>query len=333
MLRSVLPVLAMSAMLFGACSPVKAPGVVMLAVSTNLVPGRDFSAGVLIAEDPNGSIMADFAQQEASFPWTFAFRAADPDSDVKYSVRARVLLLNNALGDVVVAARDVQFELPPPEEQQMVRVSLDWLSLFESDTLFPRSSVTDSLGSDVFPPAGNGCSDTTTLNALGQCVAIGVEASGEFDRTLEPYDPALIFGGGSSPSEGSTCLEAAACLEGGTVVTAARVGNECKVELPADVNDNTTLAVLTAPSKLKTCGELGCGDDLGPHGRGAVLDREAFTFSGRTVTLPSKVCDRFPDGAKILVDDACPKKERSLPLCPDVGQALGRVGATRQIGP
>lgn len=313
---------------------------VMLAVSTNLVPERDFQRMVVLVDDKQSGVLTqEFFPSEVSFPWTLALRAADPDGDQKYAARVRVLLARNSGGsEIVVASRDVEVVLPAPEVQQMVHVSIDWLSMYE--TKFQQlASVTQGVDLSPFVLPGDVCSETTTPNALGQCVALAADQQGEFDRKIEPYDPALIFGGGSSPTEGSSCWQATACMQGGTQVVARRSGGggACVAELLSGVTDRTSLAVLTAstanPDVTRCGGVEGCGDDLGSHGRGVVLDREVLSFSGRTVTLPSKVCERFPDGAKILVGEACPKKERSIPLCPAAGVQLGRVGTPRQIGP
>ena len=339
--RCVLPVLALSLVVGAACSPKDAPGIVMLAVSTNLVPGRDFTRGDLIAGDLSDAetnySQTEFYAQEVDFPFTLSLRGAEPDAEKKYPARVRIVFSKGPQGaEVVVAARDVQVVLPGPEQQQMVHVSVDWLSMYD-DRFVPLAGVVSSIDLQPFPPAGRNCSETTTLNALGQCVAIGADEGGEFDRKVEPYDPTRIYGGGISASEGSACFSAQACLEGGQVVTATLVSGKCQVDLPTEVTDKTTLAVLTASSVEKDvarCGAEGCGDDLGAaHGRGVVLDREVYTFSGARVTLPVKVCERFPAGARILVSDACVKKERSLPLCPAAGVESGRVGATRVIAP
>ena len=91
------------------------------------------------------------------------------------------------------------------------------------------------------------------------------------------------------------------------------------------------LTASTDAAEIARCGTLGCGDDLGA-GHGVVLDRELLTASGNVVTLPKKVCARFPAGPKVLVSNRCTKKERALPLCPNNG-APGRVNTPRRVTP
>lgn len=334
----VLPLMALSSLIAAACAPLEAPGLVMVAVSSNLVPGQDWQQGYLVVSDltkgNTASYTAQFSPRDTNLPFTLAFRADEPDDNGKYTARLRIVLANadpnrpNGNPDIggggVVALRDLQFELPGPQQQQMIRISMDWLSM--SDTAQTLGAYNNPTNLDAFPPT-NDANCSSTLDATGNCVPLQATSDSPFDRKIEPYDPALIFGGGDSPDNGS-CYPASDCFAGATPVTAVLVGESCQVDVGAAVGDSTSLAVLTASTdsaEIKRCGPLGCGDDLGAGvGRGVVLDRELLEVSDSLVKLPKLVCTRFPAGAKVLVSNRCSKKDRALPLCP-VQSRPGRI--------
>ena len=145
----VLPVLAIStAIVAAACAPTPAPGIVLVAVSSNLVPGQDWQQGFLAVGDlspgSTGTSNTQFYPRDTNLPFTLSFHGIEPDKDAKYTARARIVLakadplkagtksIDDGAG-TVVAVRDIQFDLPGPQEQQMVRISIDWLSMSESD--------------------------------------------------------------------------------------------------------------------------------------------------------------------------------------------------------
>lgn len=336
----VLSVLAVSSVIAAACSAKQAPGIVMLTVSTNLVPGRDFDRGLVVvavdgATDPTDRQDAEFGPEDSSFPFTVALRGLEPDENANYVARVRVILVKDGraiIGDgSVVAVRDLSVELPGPRETTMAHVSVDWLSML-SPPFQQLRSLRDSFG-DSFPRAQSAC--TNTINALGECTSLRMEEDGEFDRKVEPYDPTKIFGGGESADDpNSTCFPAKTCFAGADTYTAALVGERCQFDVGAAGNPEGNVAVMTAATdedNVARCGADGCGDDLGTNEFGVVLDREAVRVEGTIVTLPAQVCARLPGGAPVRVSNVCPAKTRAIPLCPEVPGAIGRVETPRRL--
>lgn len=342
----VLSVLAVSSLIAAACSNKPAPGSVMLAVSTNLVFGRDFDRGLLVVatEDstaPKGTILLqqqEFEPGETSFPFTVALRGASPDEGATYTARVRVVLVKGSQQIIsegsVVAARDLTVTLPPPGELQMAHISVDWLSM--RSPVFPTvGSITDqeSFGGDPFPKAQTEC--TNTINALGECVALVMVENGEFDRNVEPYDAKRVFGGGENANDAkSTCFPAKACFAGAREFTATSVGGNCQFDVGADADASGNVAVLTASAdadNVARCGADGCGDDLGTREFGVVLDHEAVGVDGTVVTLPKRVCALLPSGAPVRISSLCPEKTRTIPLCPEVAGAKGRVETPKRL--
>lgn len=342
----VLSVLAVSSLLVAACSPKPAPGIVMLAVSTNLVPGRDFDRGLLVvatedATAPKGTTLLqqqEFGPGDTSFPFTVALRGAEPDEDKTYVARVRLMLVKGGQLIIgkgsVVAVRDLTVALPAPGELQMAHVSLDWLSM--RAPVFPTvDSVSDqeSFGGDPFPKAQSEC--TNTINALGECTALVMDESGEFDRKVEPYDATKIFGGGVDGNDSkSTCFAAKPCFAGAPSFTATQVGDACQLDVGSAADPNGNVAVLTASTEadnVERCEADGCGDDLGTNEFGVVLDHEMIKVDGTRITLPPRVCARFPGGATVRVSSVCPQKTRAIPLCPEVNGAAGRVETVNRL--
>ncbi len=337
----VLSFLAVSSVIVAACAPVEAPGIVMFAVSTNLVPGQDFQRGYVqfaTVDDLQGDTLSqgqEFYLSEAPFPFTVALRGTTSEPDKKYTARARIMLIKGGeeiIGDgVAVVVRDVVVQLPPPGTIQMVHVSLDWLSMLESKFPQVRNLIDGVLsGGAAFPSITDEC--TNTRNARGECVHLIVDERGGFDSKVVAYDPTQIFGGGSSPTDpAATCFPATACFAGAKTFSVTAADN-CKLTLDSDFGSSFSVAVLTksaAPLNVLRCSEQGCGDDLG-DARGVVLDNEALGIDGGVVTLPELVCRRLGGTAEVRVSKLC-EKQRSMPLCPNRPGEPGRVDAKNRL--
>lgn len=248
------------------------PGGVLVAVTSNLAPSRDFQGFYLQALDDESvrtladrgiesrELQATAESSDFSFPLTFSVEG-DPkgrDEEKPQTARVRMWLMQGTEyrdgRPRILFVRDLLIPIPPQGVHKMLRVSLDWISMTTSPksplSLFPQDD-----GAIQFPQSGD-CPESEaqlqTRVSDGSCVNAAV-GTNELDRTLTDIDLTTVFGGGDAlDSPDASCFDAPACFANAAPVALELGDDGCFAQLPAEMAnvENLSVAIDTTGSDL-----------------------------------------------------------------------------------
>ena len=190
---------------------IPAPGQLMLALRTDLMPGKDFNElRVLITQDGRTNDTASFTwtvteglvRGSVKLPTTVAV-IRGPQSTGLTSIRAVAYRDGHA-----AVVRDISVEIPA-SGAWLLPVRIEALCVNEI-TYGPKRELRSM------------CHEGATC-AMGECVAAYVDS-----RTLAPYKPEDVFGGAKTPGDpGGACVDILQSFSGGFDVQPRLEGADC----------------------------------------------------------------------------------------------------------
>jgi hypothetical protein len=215
---------------------------------------------------------------------------AGPDPTVPATIR--VIGLKNGVARTL---RQV-ITTVPTDHVAMLRMPVQWLC---DGTANP---VADGDGGIAYQST---CGPDATCQA-GQCVASQVQSS-----NLRTYQPELVFGGGSQPTDKGqtigTCFDTIPCLLSGSVEVP---DDQCTLDMPADAS-NVNVGLRVANDGICDTTGTTCFVPLD----GASV--EGWTEQNGRIALPSAVCTKLRIGlvVGVVVSTTCPTKTDAVPPC------------------
>ena len=299
----LVPPVFVAASLGAGCSAEQGPepGQVVVALTTNMEPGRDFDDVALDVERVDVAGPRERRWQYAwadggtppRFPATFSLvnqTSAEPLVRVRIEAkqRGRLRIVREALVAIPSAGRDV---LP---------MQLDWACLDK----IPVKTPTDVQ-----------CAEDQSCVA-GVCTKPAREA-------LEPFDPAQIFGGGSGTGASGTCFDVLGTYNGSTTYVPENLSGPCGVPWSGP-DANLNVAVALPAGSAGFCYTSGGGGCFVPLEKGGA---SGWSVTNGRLTVPDRVCATA--GAKVAVVQGKPTKAANQPPCgsfssvgsPDAGTA------------
>jgi formylglycine-generating enzyme required for sulfatase activity len=265
-----------------------AAGQLMVAVSSDMLPGRDFDDVRVIVSDPrvSGEIVRGWRWGDggtgARLPGTVAVVGIPDGSGAVTSVR-----VEGWQRGVLRVVREARVRVPE-QGRALLRTPVEWSCL---DVLPERLAPRDAVRT---------CRDGETCVG-GRCVPIDEESA----VTLPTYTDALVFGGGAPDGAGGACFDVLGTFASARVYVPENVTGACGITRPSDGAD-VNVAVALGPGGAGYCAPDAC---LVP------LDRDApggWRRAGARLVVPEAVCDR---GARVAVAAGAPSKTESVPPC------------------
>jgi hypothetical protein len=265
-----------------ACSAEVLPpkGQIMLVITTNLAPPKDFDKLDLTIVDGETELKYGpyemGGSQPTKLPATFAIVAgSDPNRAVRIKLEA-------SRAGAVRIRREAIVRVPP-------------------DRIASLPLPVDGLCVDLpaCPPDAN--------NEPQTCIAGRCETAKVDETKLPDYAPAAVFGGGTGNGDGQ-CFDTIACFAGGKEATVDPKDCSIAKELGGS---GTNIAVVRPFTGDGVCAPMAC---LIPLDRDPFTDPTTFFTGwredGQRLRLPPGVCERsFP----VMVSTSCPTK--SAPTC------------------
>jgi formylglycine-generating enzyme len=276
-----------------------ASGQLMIAVSSDMLPGRDFDDVRVVVNDPrvSGEIVRGWRWGEdgsgARLPGTVAVVGIPDGSGTPTSVR-----VEGWQRGVLRVVREARVVLPKTGNV-LLRTPVEWSCL---DILPRRLAPGDALVT---------CDDGQTCVG-GRCVPIDTTDA----ESLPTYSSAIVFGGGEADGGGGTCVDVFATFANGRAYTPESFSGPCGITRPGDVSQ-LNVGVLLAPGSAGYCAPDAC---IVPLDFGSAT---GWRQEGARIVVPSVVCDR---GARLALATGAPAKTESVPPCNEwssVGQGTG----------
>jgi hypothetical protein len=290
-----------------ACSAAPA-GEIVIALQTDVAIPKDIDAvRIQVVNTTSGKVALDRTfnamvmngEKSLRLPGTVGVTASNNATD---SVRIRVTATRGAITDTV--APRILRELTttvPADKAVTVPIPLEFLCDGKPVVKLDAAGqpLRDSNNEVVVT---DGCGDGETCVA-GRCASSAVAST-----TLQAYDAAQIFGGGTGMNNDGDCFDPAACFDDAS--PAAVDLATCQIAAGGGVNVG-----------LVTQGAGSCG----AHGCFVALDAESDagwkTAPGGAIALTPAVCDKVKDGTVVAVvtspvgKSPCAQKRSSLPSC------------------
>lgn len=292
---SILAIVGASAIAvsLAACgSDAPAPAGLMLAIDTDLAPGKDFDRLEVEVRPPAGykqysQVFSEFGQPglPLSFPTTLAVIDDNRGSE---SVTIRVSIGKSGLENSPVGKPLVLREVVttmPTDRVALLRIHVEWLCIGTAEA---KPDYVEGLCPEGFTCLGGKCEDWAIDS-----------------RTLPTYDERAVFGGGSARGEGA-CFDTTACFAAATNMMPDAA---CSVPKPATGEPNVALVVPEGSGGV--CAGGTCLIALEPN------SPYGFVAQGDRLQFPPAVCNALAKKTAlgITVATACPSKLPSLPTC------------------
>lgn len=280
-----------------------ASGQLMIAVSSDMLPGRDFDDVRVVVSDPrvSGEILRGWRWgtdgSGARLPGTVAVIGIPDGTSTATSVR-----VEGWQRGVLRVVREARVVLPR-SGNVLLRTPVEWAC---RDVLPRRLAPGDAVLT---------CEDGQTCVG-GRCVPID-ETEG---ATLPSYDSALVFGGGASDGTGGTCIDVLATFANGRAYVPESFSGPCGITRPGDAT-NLNVAVLLPPNSAGYCAPDAC---LVPLDFGSA---SGWRQEGSRIVVPEVVCSR---GARLALATGAPAKTEAVPPCNEwssVGTGSGSSAA------
>jgi len=264
------------------------PGQLMLVFNTDMKLPDDVSSVVLEVTSFGSTIFSNEYQVGAGkllMPSTFGIVVGE---DPSTPVRVRLIGFQGSAPRVL---REVVTTVPE-DRIAMLRMPIQWLC--------EGTAVSDGSGIDPKDPAGitTTCGDEETCLA-GTCASADVDSS-----TLPDYSAEKVFGGGSTPEDGS-CFDTLACFASAETV---EVDEGCTV---ADPGGDVNVAMVLPAGGDGICDAQRCLIPLSGE------SETGWQRGDGKLALPSAVCDRIAEGRVegVQVSAACSVKTDAIPTC------------------
>jgi hypothetical protein len=312
----------------GGCVEAKTAGALMLAFNTDLSVPKDIKAVGLYITRNGQPIHADtYPAVEANgkylvrFPSTFAVVS---NGEASGPVKIQFVAFKKATpADPYIMRESVT--TVPTTRIAMLRMPLNFIDqghVFNSSQLTTKSS--DKLSVNSSGESTGGLSILASVPTLGdpltsdctgenQGIVDGVCDSIYVDSaTLPDYDPKLVFGSGNELGEGSSCFDAAQCMQ--SAVTVALDNNECTVSGTPDL-ERVNVALETSDGQgVCVPGGGPCYvvlDKAGANGKGG------WRIQNGKIVLPKGVCTAEVQKAikSIFTSANCLPKVAEIPVC------------------
>lgn len=265
-----------------------ATGQLMISVSSDMLPGRDFDDVRVTVSDPrvSGEIVRGWRWGDggagARLPGTVAVIGIPDGSGAVTSVR-----VEGWQSGVLRVVREARVRVPD-QGSVLLRTPVEWSCLdVLPDRLAPRDAVRT-------------CRDGETCVG-GRCVPIDEQSV----LTLATYSDAIVFGGGAPDGAGGACFDVLGTFASARVYVPENFTGACGITRPGDGAD-LNVAVALGPGGAGYCAPDAC---LVP------LDRDAPGGWRQVVArlvVPEAVCDR---GARIAVATGARSKTEAVPPC------------------
>jgi hypothetical protein len=329
-----------------ACSSSKATPAagLVIAIDTDMTPGRDFDHLQIEVQPPGGAHSLDnnlcgtnvqgacyseFGQRglPVSFPTTLAIVDHSSGSGEAGSgtvlVRASIGVGGSAAtadGGVPTAVgaplvnREALVTIPR-DRIALLRIHLEWQCIGTAGSDSTQTGYVSGL-----------CPEGTTCIG-GACVDWNVDSS-----TLPNYDEAQVFGGGSAAGDGK-CFDTSGCFSSGMITQVDTT--TCTIPLPK--SGGTPNVALVSGDGHGICSDGTCLVVLDQN------DGDGFSIVGDQIQLPKTVCatpndcpncNARPRPTGVAVTTACQTKTPSLPTCGPWSaiQAPGTLDASAPSG-
>lgn len=287
----------------------------MIAVTTDLTPGKDFDRlqiEVVSGNNPKQTRRFEEigSQGLLTFPFTFALVEGTEDTDVQVRILAGSSAgVESEVGSPLLI-REIVTRMPK-EGISLLRVHLDWLCLGAAKARADRSVVSS-------------CDRGLTCIA-GRCADWTVDSS-----KLPAFDERDVFGGTSSAAGDGDCFDTARCFGSGFMAQVRK--EDCSIAPPAG-GAGTNVALVPVPGAGGVCGSAACFAPLDSDGN------QGWERRGERIVVPPPACERIgatSGGQRALVGIAvtttCNTKSQRLPTCGDWSSARGNA-ATFFVGP
>jgi hypothetical protein len=288
-----------------ACSKTVVParGELMVVISSDLSPDKDFDLVHLEISRPGPDgqpvvfHLADYTFQGPAaieLPATIAIVAAD---DPALPVTIRLVARQRGRARVY---REVRTTVPP-DRIAMLPLPIQYLC---------DGSAVEQPGGDV----KSDCDVATEMCIGGACKDENVDAS-----KLPDFSPQAVYGGGTGTGDGA-CFDALGCFDAATYATPDP--KTCTIPAPSG-GQGINVAVRLPVGGPGVCASNGC---VVPIDQDPIY---GWTLAGgtrelpTTIELPTEVCHR---GVPVLVSTACKTKTLGLPAC-GPHTAAGKGGA------
>jgi hypothetical protein len=309
-LRSALAVAVIAGALAtgAACSRTEpAPGVLMLAIQTDMSAGRDKTIQAV------GLYVRDLDRNRTLFQLT---EPVAPDGTVKFPATLAIIGRNNPGAAVrirVVGFRRGEAQVMrdavttiPTDRTALMSLPLRWVNYEKAQGAIPQGGNTapsvHTLADDdpAHDPFGvlsyKGCAGESTF-IDGQCVPWTVDSS-----KLPDFVESDVFGGGTADG-GGVCFDTEKCFASATVLTL----DNCVAAKPSGA---FTLAVKQGLGEEGACAGDGCFIPLDPE------SDEGWKTEGNTIRLTAGTCARLVEGrSALVVSTTCGSKAALAPLC------------------
>lgn len=286
---------------------VETRGQLMLAVTTDLQPPKDFDR-VRVQVLSFGSTQFDneykVGKGDLTLPATLGLVVGkDPSEPATIRVTA-------SLGKEARMVREILTTVPEHRVARLT-VPVEWLCLDQVETADDGSVVSS-------------CDDGRTCVA-GECVSTEVDSSELPDFRVED-----VFGGGDGSGNGS-CFDTVGCFASGYVTDIDLQACSIAVDSSAD-SDQVSLALVRPPESDGICGPDAC---LVPLDADVGTDGGGWSEKNGEIELPKAVCDRLQAGdiLGVAVTTACQAKTSSEPTCGEWSSVSTEAGTSDAAAP
>jgi hypothetical protein len=292
-----------------ACSRTEpAPGVLMLAIQTDMSAGRDKTIQAM------GLYVRDLDRNRTLFQLT---EPVAPDGTVKFPATLAIIGRNNPGASIrirVVGFRRGEAQVMrdavttiPTDRTALMALPLRWVNYEKAQGAIPQGGNTtpsvhtladDDPANDPFGVLSyKGCAGESTF-IDGLCVPWTVDSS-----KLPDFVESDVFGGGTASGGGGTCFDTEKCFAKSTPLAL----EGCVAPKPAGA---FTLAVKQALGEEGACAGDGCFIPLDAE------SDEGWKTEGNNIRLTAGTCQRIVDGHHTLVASLeCGSKTANAPLC------------------
>ena len=280
-----------------------AAGQLMIAVASDMRPGRDFDDVRVVVSDPrvSGEIVRGWRWtplgEGARLPGTVAIVGIPDGSGAVTSVR-----VEGWQRGVLRVVREARVRVPD-EGRVLLRAPVEWSCL---DVLPERLAPAD---------AARKCLDGETCVG-GRCVPIDEQSA----ATMPSYTDAIVFGGGAADGAGGACFDVLATFANARVYVPENFTGACGIVRAGD-DTNVNVAVALGPGGAGYCAPDAC---LVPLDRGAP---GGWRQTGSRLVVPESVCTR---GARVAIATGAPSKTESVPPCSEWSSVGVGSGSTTE---